>query len=59
MLRALVGMPDGSVIIRASGSDERGKAYELGRAVAGQLLSNGGDSVLAQFNPGVLKPPGA
>lgn len=58
-LRALIGMPDGSTIVRASASDKRTNAVALGHAVAEELLANGGAPVLAEFNPRYLKPPSA
>ncbi len=58
-LNALVGMPDGSIVVRASASDSRNNAAALGRVVAEQLLAAGAEPVLAQFNPDVLKPPGS
>lgn len=50
MLRALVGMPDGSLVVRASGSDSRSNAAALGEKVARDILENGGDKIVALFH---------
>jgi len=51
VLQALVGMPDGSRIVRASGTGSRANAAELGVSVAEDLLANGGESIVALFHP--------
>jgi hydroxymethylbilane synthase len=47
-LRALVGKPDGSVILRAEAKADSSKAEELGVAVAKDLLSQGAEAILAE-----------
>jgi hydroxymethylbilane synthase len=47
-LRALVGKPDGSVILRAEAKADCAKAQELGVAVAKDLLSQGAQESLAE-----------
>lgn len=49
-LRALVGMPDGTKLVRATGTDARGNAAELGERVAEELLANGGESIVKLFH---------
>ncbi|PID43700.1 MAG: hydroxymethylbilane synthase [Proteobacteria bacterium] len=45
-LRALVGEPDGSVILRAEGSADMGEPEKLGVRVAEELLAKGADRIL-------------
>jgi hydroxymethylbilane synthase len=47
-LRALVGKPDGSVILRAEGRAERGEAEQLGKSIAQALLDQGAAAILAE-----------
>jgi hydroxymethylbilane synthase len=47
-LRALVGKPDGSVILRAEAKADSAKAEELGVAVAKDLLAQGAEAILAE-----------
>ena len=48
-LRAMVGMPDGSALLRASGRASRTDAYALGNHVAEKLLDDGADRIIASF----------
>lgn len=47
-LRALVGKPDGSVILRAEAKADSAKAEDLGVAVAEDLLAQGAQAILAE-----------
>ena len=47
-LRALVGKPDGSLILRAEGQASPDRAEELGIAVARDLLAQGAEKILAE-----------
>lgn len=45
-LRALIGAPDGSKILRAEGKSAVKNAQDLGIRIAEQLLAQGGDKIL-------------
>ncbi len=45
-LRALIGSPDGTHILKASGRDHRNRALELGNSVAQQLLDAGAQKII-------------
>ena len=45
-LRALIGTPDGSLILKADGSDHRSRAVELGDAVGQELLAAGAQKII-------------
>jgi hydroxymethylbilane synthase len=47
-LRALVGKPDGSLILRAEGRSGRSEAEQLGRSIAQELLDQGAAAILAE-----------
>ncbi len=49
VLTALVATADGSQVIRGEGNGPRDRAAELGRRVAEDLLSRGGDAIVAGF----------
>ncbi len=49
-LQALVGMPDGSKVLQASGIAARTEAATLGITVAEQLLDAGADEIVSYFN---------
>lgn len=49
-LNALVGMPDGSKVLRSSASGVRKDAVALGKQVAEQLRADGADKIIAHFN---------
>lgn len=49
-LRALVGMPDGSRVLQASGTAARTDAVALGVTVAEQLFDAGADEIVSHFN---------
>jgi len=49
ILKGLVAMPDGSRLLRGELRGERGRAAELGEALARQLLSQGADRILASL----------
>lgn len=49
-LQALVGMPDGTKLVRATGTDSRNNAAALGERVAEELLGNGGESIVKLFH---------
>lgn len=46
-LQALIGLPDGTKVLRASASDHRQNARDLGLRVAEQLLSQGADKIIS------------
>ena len=48
-MRAMVGLPDGSRVLRASGTGPRTEARELGLRVAEDLLAQGADEIIASF----------
>jgi len=48
-LRAMVGMPDGSVLLRSSGKAPRTEAHALGNRVAEKLLDDGADRIIESF----------
>jgi hydroxymethylbilane synthase len=48
-LRALVGRPDGSEVLREVGEGETSRAAEVGAEVAGRLLARGADKILAEL----------
>lgn len=48
-LRAMVGMPDGSVLLRSSGRAPRSEAHALGNQVAEKLLNDGADRIIESF----------
>ena len=45
-LRALIGTPDGSLVLKADGSDHRSRAVELGDAVGQELLAAGAQKII-------------
>ena len=49
-LQALVGMPDGSKVLQASGKAARDDAVALGVSVAEQLFDAGADEIVSYFN---------
>ncbi len=49
-LEARVGSPDGTTLLKAQATAPRQQAVELGRAVAHQLLDQGGAALLQQFS---------
>lgn len=51
-LRALVGSPDGSKIVRAEATGDPSNGEVIGVAVATQLLEQGAGEILAQINVG-------
>ena len=48
-LRALVGRPDGSEMLRAEGRGDAAAPEQLGEAVAEALLAQGADSILREL----------
>jgi len=48
-LRALVGTPDGTQILKADGSDHRDNAIELGNKVGQQLLEAGAQNIIGDL----------
>ena len=48
-LRAMVGLPDGTRVLRSSGTAPRSKAHALGLRVAEELLASGADEIIASF----------
>jgi hydroxymethylbilane synthase len=48
-LRALVGRPDGSEVLREVGEGETSRARQIGEEVAGRLLARGADKILAEL----------
>jgi len=48
-LTALLGQPDGSKILTASGTDVRANAIILGKAVAQSLIEQGGQEIIDQL----------
>jgi hydroxymethylbilane synthase len=51
-LRALVGTPDGSRVLRAEGRGPGSEAVALGETVANELLAQGADEILAALRVG-------
>jgi len=51
-LRALVGQPDGSEIVRSERSGPAGEPEKLGRKVAAELIERGADRVIAALRGG-------
>ena len=49
-LQALVGMPDGSKVLQASGMAARDDAVALGVSVAEQLFDAGADEIVSYFH---------
>lgn len=49
-LRAFIGMPDGSRVLRAEASDHRDNAKILGESVGTTLLESGADSIIEAFS---------
>jgi len=49
-LRAMVGRPDGSRVLFAEGRAARGEGPELGWRIAGELLEQGAESLLAELH---------
>ena len=47
--RAVLGLPDGTLLVRAEGAMPVAKARELGRKVARQILEHGGRELLARL----------
>ena len=45
-LRALIGTPDGTLVLNADGSDHRSRAVDLGEAVGQQLLEAGAKKII-------------
>ena len=45
-LRALIGTPDGTLVLKADGSDHRDRALELGEAVGQELLEAGAQKII-------------
>ena len=45
-LRALIGTPDGTLVLKADGSDHRDRAVELGEAVGQELLEAGAQKTI-------------
>jgi len=45
-LRALIGTPDGTLVLKAGGSDHRDRAVELGEAVGQELLEAGAQKII-------------
>jgi len=45
-LRALIGTPDGTLVLKADGTDHRSRAVELGDAVGQELLEAGAQKII-------------
>jgi hydroxymethylbilane synthase len=48
-LQAMVGMPDGTFLLRAQGTGSSGQPEKLGRAVAADLLQQGAAEIIGQL----------
>lgn len=49
-LRAMVGLPDGTKVLHASGAAPRSEAQALGLRVAEELLASGADKIIESFS---------
>jgi hydroxymethylbilane synthase len=55
-LRGLIGRPDGTQVVRGQRAGQPTKALEIGRALADDLLQQGGRDILATLGPPAPAP---